>query len=349
MRRIAILAGAAVLAAGCSTGGSGGGSGEAKTGERTVVLVTHDSFDADAAVLEKFRADTGIKIDVRKSGDAGALTNQLVLTKGAPLGDAAFGVDTTFASRALDEGVFAEYRSPEADKGPQRYSVDDKNRLSAVDVGDVCVNVDPAALTAKNLPVPASFEDLADAKYKDLLVVEDPATSSPGLAFVLGTVAHYGNQGWVNYWQRLKANGVKVVSGWEEAYTQEFSGSSGKGPRPIVVSYASSPSAEIGDDGKPRTQALLDTCFRQVEYAGVLNGAKNTDDARKVVDFLLSEPFQKQVPEKMYVYPAREGVALPDAWQKAAPLPQSPATLAAGDIQANRERWITQWRTAVRG
>ncbi len=344
MRRIAALAVtlSAALAAGCSVGGA-----DAPPGERVVVLVTHDSFEVDQALLDGFKADTGVRVEVRKSGDAGALINQLVLTKAAPLGDVAFGVDTTFASRALDEGVFAEYRSPEGEKGPQRYAVDATGRLSAVDVGDVCVNVDPAALSARGLAQPATFEDLADPKYKDLVVVEDPATSSPGLAFVLGTVAHYGAQGWTGYWQRLKANGVQVVSGWEEAYTQVFSGSSGKGPRPIVVSYASSPSAEVGADGKPRTVALLDTCFRQVEYAGVLAGAKNPDDARKVVDFLLSEPFQTQVPDKMYVYPAREGVTLPAAWEQAAPLPPSPATLPAGDIQANRERWIEQWRAAV--
>ena len=320
-------------------------SGAGEVGGR-VVLVTHESFALPKKLLRGFEQESGIDLEVRPAGDAGALTTKLVLTADNPTGDVAFGIDNTFASRALDEGVFAEYRSPEADKGPQRYAVDGSGRLTAVDVGDVCVNVDPAALGGE---VPKTFEDLADPKYKDKFVVEDPATSSPGLAFLLGTVAHYGEQGWADYWGRLKANGVKVVSGWEEAYTQEFSGSSGKGPRPIVVSYASSPSAEVGEDGKARTAALLDTCFRQVEYAGMLNGAKNPEDAKKVLDFLLSEPFQKTVPEKMYVYPAREGVALPDTWTAAAPLPEQPATLPAADIAAQRQRWIEQWRSTVGG
>ncbi|WP_156754813.1 thiamine ABC transporter substrate-binding protein [Actinokineospora pegani] len=338
MRRFIPLV-ALALVAGCSVG-----SGGETAGERKVVLVTHDSFAVDQSVLDRFRERSGITVEVRSSGDAGALTNQLVLTKANPLGDVAFGVDNTFASRALDEGVFAEHRGPESDKGQQRYAVDDSGRLSAVDVGDVCVNVDNALADP-----PRTFEDLADPRFKDKLVVEDPATSSPGLAFLLGTVAHFGEQGWQGYWAQLKANGVKVVSGWEEAYTQEFSGSSGKGPRPIVVSYASSPSAEVGDDGTPRTTALLDTCFRQVEYAGVLNGAKNPEDAGEVVDFLLSEDFQETVADKMYVYPSREGVALPESWAVAAPLPQNPATLPAADISANRQRWIEQWRSAVQG
>jgi thiamine transport system substrate-binding protein len=350
LQRTSAAALAIATLAGCSVfGGDSKDSGTGQAGERTVVLVTHDSFTAREELLEEFRKSTGIRIDVRKLGDAGALTNQLVLTKANPLGDLAFGVDNTFASRAMKEGVFAEYRSPEADKGPRRHAIDGTDRLTAVDVGDVCLNVDPAAFAAKSIPEPAGYEDLADPRYRDLLVVEDPATSSPGLAFLLGTIAHFGDPGWQDYWATLKANGVKVVSGWEEAYTQDFSGSSGRGPRPVVVSYATSPAAELGQDGKPRTKALLLTCFRQVEYAGVLAGARNQDDAKKVLDFLISPPFQGEVAEQMFVYPTRDDVGLPAAWQGAVLQPSNPATLPAADIDANRERWVTQWRALVRG
>ncbi|GAA0215238.1 thiamine ABC transporter substrate-binding protein [Saccharothrix mutabilis subsp. mutabilis] len=341
-RRVLTVAVAAASLAACSAT-----TGQAPQGERVVTLVTHDSFAVKPELLDAFKAETGITIKTLASGDAGAMTNKLVLTKGNPIGDVAFGVDSTFASRALKEGVFAEYASAEAGKGAQRYQLDPPNRLHAVDVGDVCLNIDVAAL--KDVGEPKQLADLADPRYRDMLVVQDPATSSPGLAFLLGTIATFGESNWTNYWGQLKANGVKVVSGWEEAYTQDFSGSSGKGPRPIVVSYASSPSAEVGDDGTPRTKALLDTCYRQVEYAGVLEGAKNAEDARKVVDFLLGEKFQADVPGQMYVYPSREGVALPEAWTKAAPLPEKARTLPASQVDANRERWVQQWRALVQG
>ena len=341
MRLRTFLLVSALVLSGCSLGSGGGDQGE-----RKVVLVTHDSFAMSDDVMKKFTADTGITIDVRKLGDAGALTNQLVLTKDSPIGDVAYGVDTTFASRALDEDVFAEY-APDVD-GPAEYAIDDTNRLTAVDLGDVCLNIDPAALAAKGVPEPTGYADLVKPEYKDMLVVEDPATSSPGLAYLLGTIAKLGD-GWQDHWRALKANGLQVVSGWEEAYTQEFSGSSGKGPRPIVVSYASSPSAELDEAGNPRTKAVLDTCFRQVEYAGVLKNAAHADDAKKVMDFLLSDEFQSQVPEQMYVYPARAGVELPEAWQKAAPLPTAPAELPSEQIQQNRERWIGEWRAIVQG
>jgi thiamine transport system substrate-binding protein len=345
MLRRTVLAFALVTSlTGCTL--SSGGPEE--DGERRVVLATHDSFAMSEEVLDAFREETGITIDVRRLGDAGALTNQLVLTKDNPVADIAYGVDTTFASRALEEKVFAEYASPEADKGPERYAIDDSDQLTAVDVGDVCLNVDPAALAAKGLPEPANYADLTRSEFHGTLVVEDPATSSPGLAFLLGTIASL-DDGWREYWMALRARGVLVVSGWEEAYTQEFSGSSGKGPRPIVVSYASSPAAEVGEDGAPRTKAVLDTCFRQVEYAGVLNGAKNGDDAKRVMDFLLSREFQQQVPEQMYVYPARSDVELPQAWQRAAPQPQSAAELDPAEIAKHRERWIAEWRELVQG
>ncbi|MBB4688504.1 thiamine ABC transporter substrate-binding protein [Amycolatopsis jiangsuensis] len=347
-RTVLGLTSVAVLAGACSlSGGDSGGSAGSDQQNPTVTLVTHDSFAAPQDVLDAFQRQSGITLKIVKSGDAGALTNKLVLTKGNPVGDVAYGVDNTFASRALGEDVFQPYTSPEADRGPQRYSVDPEHRLSAVDVGDVCVNVDTGYFASKGIPAPASYDDLADPKYKDLMVAESPATASPGLAFLLGTVAKYGESGWPDYWNRLKANGLKIDSGWEEAYTKDFSGSSGKGPRPIVVSYASSPAAELGQDGKPRTKALLDTCFRQVEYAGVLTGGKQQPQAQKVVDFLLSQQFQATVAANMYVYPARTGVELPAGWATAAPLPSAPGTMAADKIQAGREKWIGTWRSLM--
>lgn len=341
IRRVLAALGALLSVAACSVVGQEPGT-EDKA--KTVTLLTHESWTAPQEVLDAFRRQTGVTIVVRKLGDAGELTNKLVLTKADPLGDVAYGVDSTFASRALTEDVFESYTSPEANQGPHRYSVDPRQRLSAVDVGDVCVNIDTRYFAERGLAEPTGYADLADEKYRNLLVVENPATSSPGLAFLLGTVAEYGENGWLGYWTRLKNNGVRVVSGWTEAYTQEFSGSSGDGDRPIVVSYASSPAAEIGEDGSSRTKALLDTCYRQVEYAGVLKGAKNQEAARKLVDFLLAQQFQATVAENMYVYPAREGVALPRGWADVAPLPESADALPADVVAAGRELWVRQWR-----
>jgi len=315
-----------------------------------VTLVTHDSFNVDKKVLADFEAESGITVTVLAQGDSGAMVNQLVLTKDNPLGDVVFGIDNAFASRALDADVLAPYTSPLLSDGAAKYAVDDTNRLTAVDFGDVCVNVDHRWFAEKKIAEPVTFEDLAKPEYKDLLVTPSPATSSPGLAFLLATVDHFGADGWQAYWESLKANGVKVTSGWSDAYSVDFSGSSGKGARPLVLSYASSPPYEVTEGmTEAPTGALLDTCFRQVEYAGVLAGAKNPAAAAKVVDFLLSPAFQADIPTQMYVYPVSESVDLPADWVKYATPATSPATLPPADITANRETWIQQWSDLLEG
>ncbi len=356
-------AAAALLLAGCASGGSSdstaassdatpaAGSGSptaAASGE--VTLVTHDSFVLDEELLADFEKRTGLTVTVLAQGDAGAMVNQLLLTQSNPLGDAVFGVDNTFASRALDGDVFAPYTSAALPSGvDQEFGIGD-DRLTPVDFGDVCVNVDRAYFAAKNIPEPVTFEDLAKPDYRDLLVVESPATSSPGLAFLLGTVAHFGEDGWQDYWTSLKDNGVKVTSGWTDAYSVDFSGSSGRGDRPLVVSYASSPPAEVSEGATAApTAALLDTCFRQVEYAGVLTGARNPAGAQQVVDFLLSKPFQESVAEGMYVYPVDPGVVLPPTWEQFAPTASNPNSLDPATIADKRDEWIAQWSDLVEG
>ena len=346
-----VASGSAAGSAGPSSAGTAAGSASVTT-PGAVTLVTHDSFVIDPAMLADFEKSSGLKVTVLAQGDAGAMVNQLLLTGSNPLGDVVFGIDNTFASRALAANILAPYTSPAATGGADRFGVGD-DRLTAVDYGDVCVNVDHQWFAAKHLAEPATFEDLAKPEYKNLLVTPSPATSSPGLAFLLGSVAHFGQDGWQSYWTSLKDNGVKVTGGWTDAYTVDFSGSSGKGDRPLVVSYASSPPAELptgaGASAKPPTGALLDTCFRQVEYAGVLAGAKNPAGAQKVIDFLLSPTFQASVPDGMYVYPVDTGVPLPASWKAAAPVAKNPATLDPAVIAANRDAWISTWSDLVEG
>ncbi|MDQ6656735.1 MAG: thiamine ABC transporter substrate-binding protein [Actinomycetota bacterium] len=314
----------------------------------TVTLITHDSFAMDKSVIAAFEKQSGITLRILARGDAGAMTNQLVLTKDQPLGDVVYGIDNTFASRAMDAGVLQPYASPAAKNGAEKFAVDPQNRLTAVDYGDVCVNVDHSWFATKKLAEPTTYEDLAKPEYRNLLAVESPATSSPGLAFLLGTITHFGDAsssgGWQAYWTSLKANGVKVTASWEDAYSVDFSGSSGKGARPLVVSYASSPPDEVkkGMTTAP-TGALLDTCFRQVEYTGVLAGATNPKGAEKVVDFLLSRSFQRAMPSEMYVYPVDPSATLPAEWRQFAPVAPHPATMDPPKITAGREQWISAW------
>lgn len=350
------LAPAAVLGllplAACSAIGADGGE-PATSGEEgggTVVLVTHDSFALSDDVVAAFEEETGLTLETRAPGDGGALVNQLILTKDAPLGDVVYGIDNTFASRAIEEGVLEPYASPAAGDDAARYAVDDESHLTPVDVGDVCVNVDHEWFAEQGVPEPTTLEDLADPAYRDLLVVTNPATSSPGLAFLLATVAHFGEDGWADFWTALRENGVTVASGWSDAYYVDFSGPSSEGDRPLVLSYASSPPSEVPEGSATApTGALLDTCFRQVEYAGVIAGAENPEGARQVVDWLLGAEVQADLPGSMYVYPVDTSVPLPESWSTFAPQPDEPLTLEPDVISDHRDAWIEEWTDVVLG
>src|SRR3954454_7575649 len=321
----------AVAAPGCSTIGADDGGGE-QASDR-VVLVTHDSFVLPKALERRFERESGYDLVVRASGDAGALTNKLVLTQDDPIGDAAFGVDNTFASRSLDEGVFAA-NAAELPEGAERFQLagDDEHRLTPVDDSNVCVNVDDTWFAEHHLAPPASLDDLVKPAYRDLFVLPGAATSSPGMAFLLATIAAYGEDGWQDYWSRLMANGTELTQGWADAYEADFTQGGGGGEPPIVLSYDSSPAFTIDGKGGTTTSALLDTCFRQVEYAGVLAGAKNPDGAEALVDFLTRPVFQRALPDDMYVFPVDHHIALPRLWARWAKPAPDPVEVPAAEI-----------------
>jgi thiamine transport system substrate-binding protein len=336
--------------------GSSGDDDASGGGSKTVTLVSHNSWAVSKDVVAAFEKQSGYKLKVLEDGDAGQAVNKAILTKDNPQGDVFFGVDNTLLSRALDNGLFQPYEAKGSDLILDEYRVDqDKHRVTPVDSGDVCVNYDKAWFDEHDLTPPKSFDDLVEPAYKDLLVVENASTSSPGLGFLLGTAAEYGDEGWQDYWKKLKANGVKVVDGWEQAYNEEFSGSAGgkqaKADRPLVVSYASSPPAEvIYADPKPETAptgVAEGTCFRQVEYAGLLSNAKNPEGGKALLDFLISKTFQDDMPLNMFVYPVREAAQVPEEFVKFGPQAKDPQTMDPAKIADNRDQWVKSWTSLV--
>jgi thiamine transport system substrate-binding protein len=341
MRLAAPILTIVLAASACSAVGEDSSPGDETASDR-VVLVTHESFVLPKKLEKQFEEESGYDLVVRGSGDAGALTNKLVLTKDDPLGDVAFGVDNTFASRALDAGVFAPYDA-ELPVGADAYELagDDDHRLTPIDNASVCVNVDDTWFADHDLAPPTTLDDLADPAYQDLFVLPGAATSSPGMAFLLTTVAAYGDA-WPDYWTKLMANGAKLTAGWSDAYEVDFTQGGGQGDRPIVLSYDSSPAFTVAD-GKTSTSALLDTCFRQVEYAAVLDGAANPDGAEALVDFLLSPDVQAALPDSMYVFPVASDAPLPKDWAEFAQQPTKPYAVDPASISEHRDDWLREW------
>jgi len=322
------------------------GSSQPETGPATVTLLTHDSFVVSQVLIDQLKAETGITLKIITAGDAGAMVAGAVLASGAPSADAMFGVDNTLLTKAVDAQVFSPYASKNLDSVIPALKNDTGNGVvTPIDYGDVCVNIDDAWFAKNKLAKPTSLDQLVDPAYKDLLVVEDPATSSPGLAFMLATIAKYGDQ-WTQYWTKLKQNGVKISGSWTDAYESVFSSTGGT--HPLVVSYATSPPAEIvyaenPKPTKPSTSVLTDGCYRQIEFAGVLRGTQNEQAAQQVVDWLLSEGVQADVPLSMFVFPARANTPLPEVFTKFAANVPNPLQLPASEVKTNLKSWLTSW------
>ena len=340
LRTLVIATLLAVVTAACSSTPS----------DREVVLLTHDSFALSKERLEVFTSETGIKLTIQTAGDAGTMLNQAILTRDNPIADVMYGIDNTFLSRALDNDLFLPYRAADIDSVNEILHVTD-DLATPIDFGDVCINYDIAALEKLGVVPPTKLGQLIDPTYKGMLVVEDPATSSPGLAFLLTTIAALpdgSSYDWRAFWTDLFANDVAVAPDWTEAYTARFSLSGGD--RPLVVSYASSPAAEVlfGEFEEAPSASLTEGCYRQIEYAGVLKGTDDEAAARELIDFLLDRRTQEDIPLNMFVYPVHNDAVLPDVFTEFTVLPDAPAIMDPQTVDANRERWIQEWTAIAR-
>ena len=347
----ALLLAVVAVVAGCGGGSEDTGNGTRSAGADQVVLVTYDAFALPEAAAAAFERQTGATIKVVASGDAGSMLTKALLAAGAPEGDVLFGVDNTLAGRVTAEDLLEPFTPEGADAVPAelRLPGDLGALLTPIDTGDVCVNVDAGWFAEKGLAPPTTLADLADPAYRDLLVVQSPVTSSPGLAFLIGTVDEYGSDGWEDYWAALRANGVRVRPSWDDAYFTDYTVSGGD--RPLVVSYATSPPAEVAlsETGAtaPSSTVMTDTCVSQVEYAGVLAGAEHPDLARKLVSFMLTPAWQAELPLTNFVLPAVGGTPLPSEFQQWAAVPGSPRSIDAEVIDDERDAWVEQWRNLM--
>jgi thiamine transport system substrate-binding protein len=291
----------------------------------SVTIVAHDSFVMSDELIGEYE-NYGSKVTIVRAGDVGEMTGKLVLTKDAPIGDVVYGIDNTFASVIRDNEVLQP-----------------NSELVAINFADICFNVDVQYFEKKNLVIPDHWKDLVQPQYKNLTVIENPNLSSTGLGFLVSTFAAFERENeTISWWKSFKKNGVKVAASWEDAYYTDFSGSSGKGKYPIVLSYSSSPADEVDENGNAKTVALRKDCFRQIEYAGVLRNAKNPSAAESMIKFMLGRPFQESLPTVMYVYPMNENADLPGYWRLRAP--EAISTIGGDlDIAKNRSAWLTEY------
>ena len=320
-------------------------------GPKVLTVMTHDSFAVSESVVANFEKQNNVDVQFLEIGDTGTAVNKAALSKDNPLADVFYGVDNTFLSRALEEDIFEVYQSPILAQISPSFILDQSYRALPVDFGDVCLNYQKSYFIENNLPAPDSLEDLIDPDYEGLLTVQNPATSSPGLAFLMTTIGYFGEDGYLDFWEDLKSNGVNIVNDWETAYYSSFSQAGGTDP--IVVSYGSSPPFEVIfaeeplDDAPTAAVTSPGTCFRQIEFVGILRGTTNRDLAEKWIDFMLSPSFQEDIPLNMYVFPVNKNAVLEETFQKHLVVPEITADITPAQIAENRETWINDWTETI--
>lgn len=328
-----------------------GGGDQAETPE-TIRLMSHDSFAGavDESTFAAFTEETGIAVEVIPAGDAGSMVNQAALAKDNPIADVLFGIDDNFLSRALDEEVFEAYESDLLSEVNEAIRDTDPH-VTPIDFGDVCFNYDKDWFETSQLVVPSDLDDLLSDVYAQRTTVEHPATSSPGLAFMLATIDVYGEDGWLDWWEEMRDAGINIATDWDTAYYADFTRYGGSSS--IVMSYASSPPAEVIFAEEPLDEAPTGVieagCYRQVEYAGILAGTDYPEAAGDLIDFMLSVEFQNQIPLNWFVFPANDNAELPQEFVDHTTIPENPSRLPADTIAENRDRWIDEWVTVMEG
>lgn len=339
-RRLSSAAGcAAVLALAACT--PSGGAGPERV---TVTVVAEDTWKPSSELKADLERQLNVRLVVRHAGgDAAELADRLSAPGGRTLGDVVMGVDASTAPRVLD--LLRPYTSPEANTGQQRFTIDQQQRLSAVDLAAVCVLADEKWFDDQDKDPPERLADLTEPGNAGLLAVPDPGRSPQGLTFLRATVAKLGD-GWRDYWSALAANGLRVVPDASKAYREQFTGASADGTRPLVVTAALAGAAKRAESGA--ASAVDGTCSQRTRYAGVLADTPRRTKAERVIDFLLSQQFQSALAEDFATYPTRENVALPDGWDDIAPQPSELDSLPADVTSMDTAELLSGWRQVTR-
>ena len=310
-------------------------------------VIVHSSFSLPKPLLAQFEADAGVKLVIVKAGDAGEMLNKLILTRAQPIADVVFGLDNALIAKAMGANVVEPYNGP-ATQRPAAVPL--APGVVAVDYGFVTLNYDRAWFTKSGLALPKSLDDLTLPAYRGLVAVQNPATSSPGFAFMLATIAGLGEEAAFDWWARMRNNGIKVTKGWSEAYTTEFTRNGGT--RPIVVSYASSPAAEVFYSKEKVSEAptaslfLKGGVFRQVEGVALVRGGQQREAAARFIEFLRSAAVQEGLQTAMWMNPAEPRTARPDVMGHAVE-PAAFDNPPLETIAAKGGDWVGRWTTVV--
>ncbi|MCK4247427.1 MAG: thiamine ABC transporter substrate-binding protein [Methanomicrobia archaeon] len=305
--------------------------------EDKLVIYTYDSFVSEWGIGPKivplFEEAYNCKVEIKAVGDAGDVLNRAIIEKNNPRADILIGIDNNSLSKALKNDILVPYTPKTIDVVPEQFIFDPTYHVVPFDYGYIAFVYDSEIITP-----PQTFDELLDPKYKKAIILEDPRTSSPGAAFLLWTIAIYG-ENYLDFWEQLKPNILTITSGWDQAYGMFTSGEA-----PIVLSYATSPAYHVEYEDITRYKAFIpkDGGYLQIEGAGIVKNCAHKELAEKFIDWMLTEDFQREIPLTQWMFPVNSNVELPASFDYAVK-PDKILYLDSEEIAENLDRWIKNW------
>lgn len=298
-----------------------------------LVVYTYDSLLPLVKIaLPIFEEKYGVTVEVRSYGDAGAVLSKVIAEGAKSDVDIVIGIDNILAKRALTEDIFLPYKSENADKISDESLVFDKSwRLTPYDFGSLAIVYDPEELGTLEMD---GLINLTDKKFKKNLIIQDPRTSSTGLAFLVWTYTAHKDD-FDEFWRKLKPSILTVTMGWDDAF-EKFEA----GEAPMMVSYATDGAYSYEYYGETKYKAIIpgNVGYGQIEGAGIVKWTDEETLAKKFIDFILSPEFQSNIPLNQWMFPVVE-VQLPKSFEYAI----EPGSLLTIDPDLDVDHLIERW------
>jgi thiamine transport system substrate-binding protein len=306
-----------------------------------LLVYSYDAFPEalETLIVEHFEIEYNVTATLERFQDTGAVYNQVWVERSNPQADVVIGLDNTYVGRALEGQLFQAYRPEGADRIREDIILDPEYRLTPFDWGHIVLNYDSEALPDP----PSTWEELLDPRLRESIVLMNPATSSPGRNFLLLTIAEHGEDGYLDFWEQIRPNILTITAGWSEGY-----GLYTQGEAPIALSYETSPAYHIEYEDTTRYKNLIldGKGYGQVEVAGITSGAPNLANAKRLMDFILTNRFQQEIPLNQFMYPAVDGVALPAAFEQLEKADET-VFIPVDRVDANFEQWLSDWQAVM--
>jgi len=314
-----------------------------ETGKKELVVYTYDSMVSEYGlgpkIIPKFEEQCNCKIKMVSKGDAGQVLTTLVLEKENPKADVVIGLDNSLIQKAIEKKVLEEFTPKNIGIVPKDIGFYKKGFLTPFDYGFIAFVFDSKKIEAEL----NEFDSLLDSRLEKKIVIQNPRTSSPGLALLFWSIEVYGDPGYKEFWKEFKPNILVVTDGWDES-----AGLFRAGEAPMYLSYATSPAyyAEFEDINHFLAAEFEEGHYIQVEGIGIVKGTKNRKLAEQFIEFMLTEEAQKEIPFTQFMFPVNKNIELPKAFEYAV-MPDKKLELDPELIEEKQEEWISEWEKII--